>query len=184
MNQQYQAKYHLKLIVCGTGAVGKTSTIKRFVQNNFEEGYLLTIGMEPSNHIIEIKDGQKENIPVNLLIYDVAGQRRFQILREVFFRGAAGALFVFDLTRPQTLDELRDWHAQIMDRVGEIPIILLGNKSDLEDQIAIDYDQLEDKFIPEFNCRKYFETSAATGKNVYDAFYKLTHEILTDQKKI
>ena len=174
-------KYHLKIIVCGTGAVGKTSTIRRFVEDRFEEKYLLTVGMEPSNHIIEIKNGDSF-IPVNLIIYDVAGQRRFQTLREVFFRGAAGAVFVFDLTRPQTLDELRDWHQQVMDRVGEIPIVLIGNKSDLENEIAINYEELEESFIPSLiGFKKYFETSALMGEKVYDAFKTLTMEILVQQ---
>jgi len=182
--KEYQPEYHLKIIVCGTGAVGKTSSIRRFVENNFEEGYLLTVGMEPSNKIIEIKNGEKY-IPINLLIYDVAGQRRFQTLREIFFRGAAGALFVFDLTRPQTLEELRDWHQQIMERVGEIPIILIGNKCDLDDQIAINYEELEETFIPEFRgFRKYYETSALLGDRIFDAFRELTSEILKDQKII
>ena len=179
----YRPKYHLKIIICGTGAVGKTSTIRRFVESRFEEGYLLTVGMEPSNHMIEIKNGG-ERFSVNLLIYDVAGQKRFQTLRDVFFRGAAGALYVFDLTRPQTLDELREWHQQVMDRCGPIPILLLGNKSDLEDQIQVDYLDLEETYLKEFNCRKFFDTSALLNKNIYDAFSLLTEEILKDQKII
>jgi GTPase SAR1 family protein len=73
MTDDIRPKYHLKLIVCGTGAVGKTSITRRYVENKFEEGYLLTVGMEPSNRIIEVKDGKDNYIPVNLLIYDVAG---------------------------------------------------------------------------------------------------------------
>ncbi|MHA1443949.1 MAG: hypothetical protein ACTSR4_04290, partial [Candidatus Hodarchaeales archaeon] len=64
-----KAKYHMKIIVCGTGAVGKTSLVRRFVENKFEFNYLLTIGMEPSNRKLEV-----ENQLVNLIIFDVAGQ--------------------------------------------------------------------------------------------------------------
>ena len=105
-DQKKDLKLFFKLIVCGTGGVGKTSLIRRYVENKFEENYLMTLGMDPTNTAIEVDFGNGKTVPVNLIIYDVAGQDRFQSLREVFFRGAHGALLVFDLTRPETLDEL------------------------------------------------------------------------------
>ncbi|MHA1213786.1 MAG: Rab family GTPase [Candidatus Hodarchaeales archaeon] len=169
-------KYHLKIIVCGAGAVGKTSLVRRYVEDKFEFNYLLTVGMDPSNRLIEIDD-----ILVNLIIYDVAGQKRFQTLRDMFFRKAHGALLVFDLTRPETLDELYEWKEQIDEKLGKdrIPIVLIGNKSDLEDQIQIDYGMLEDRVIPEFKPIKYLETSAYQDVNVRKTFELLTREILT-----
>ncbi|MHA2075356.1 MAG: Rab family GTPase, partial [Candidatus Hodarchaeales archaeon] len=139
IEEKQKAKYHLKIIVCGAGAVGKTSLVRRYVEDKFEFNYLLTVGMDPSNRLIEVDD-----VLVNLVIFDVAGQKRFQTLREVFFRKAHGAILVFDLTRSETLDELEEWKHQIDERLGEIPLILVGNKSDLEDQIQIDYESLED----------------------------------------
>ncbi|MFX0123593.1 MAG: Rab family GTPase [Candidatus Hodarchaeota archaeon] len=176
-NEQ-RAKYHLKIIVCGAGAVGKTSIVRRYVEDKFEFNYLLTIGLDPSNRIIEV-----EGIRVNLVIFDVAGQKRFQTLRDVFFRKANGALLVFDLTRPDTLDELYEWKKQIDDRLGKdrIPTILVGNKSDLEDMIQIDYSLLEDKIIPDFTPIKYLETSAYQDENIRETFFDLTREILKRQ---
>lgn len=171
--EKQKAKYHLKIIVCGTGAVGKTSLVRRYVEDKFELNYLLTVGMDPSNRLIEVED-----FLVNLVIYDVAGQKRFQTLREVFFRKAHGAILVFDLTRSETLDELEEWKQQIDERLGQIPIILVGNKSDLEDKINIDYASLEDTVIPEINPLKYLETSAYQDKNVREIFTILTTEIL------
>jgi small GTP-binding protein len=176
MDYTEKAKYHMKIIVCGAGAVGKTSIVRRFVENKFEFNYLLTIGMEPSNRKIEVQGKL-----VNLILFDVAGQKRFQTLRDVFFRKANGALLVFDLTRPETLDELNEWKEQIDERLGKdkIPIVLIGNKSDLNEMITIDYENLEDQIIPEFKSIKYLETSAYLNKNVHEAFYTISEEILT-----
>ncbi|MHA2225201.1 MAG: Rab family GTPase [Candidatus Hodarchaeales archaeon] len=176
--EEQKPKYHLKIIVCGTGAVGKTAIVRRYVDDKFEFNYLLTVGLDPSNRHIEVN-----GTLVNLLIFDVAGQKRFQTLRELFFRKANGALLVFDLTRPETLDELYEWKEQIDQRLGKnkIPVILCGNKSDLEDMIQIDYGVLEDKIIPDFAPIKYLETSAYLDTNIREIFQILTKEILTQQ---
>jgi len=178
MIEQKKAKYHLKIIVCGAGAVGKTSLIRRFVEDKFNHNYLLTIGLDPSNRLIEVN-----GTLVNLIIFDVAGQKRFQSLRDVFFRKANGALLVFDLTRPETLDELYEWKKQIDNRLGKdkIPNILIGNKSDLEEMIKIDYGALEDNVIPDFKPIKYLETSAYLDQNVRETFTQLTKEVLKKQ---
>lgn len=179
MNYRDQkAKYHLKIVVCGTGAVGKTSIVRRYVEDKFEFNYLLTVGLDPSNRRIEVN-----GTLVNLVIFDVAGQKRFQTLRDVFFRKANGALLVFDLTRPETLDELYEWKQQIDDKLGKdrIPAILIGNKSDLEDMIKIDYGHLEDNVIPDFSPIKYLETSAYQDENIRETFLYLTKEILKRQ---
>ena len=175
---EQKAKYHLKLIVCGAGAVGKISIVRRYIEDKFEFNYLLTIGLDPSNRRVEV-----DGILVNLVIFDVAGQKRFQTLRDVFFRKANGALLVFDLTRPETLDELYEWKQQIEDRLGKdrIPTILIGNKSDLADMIQIDYGLLEDKIIPDFSPIKYLETSAYQDENIRETFFNLTKEILKRQ---
>ena len=177
-NNEEKAKYHLKIIVCGAGAVGKTSIVRRYVEDKFEFNYLLTVGLDPSNRRIEI-----DGILINLIIFDVAGQKRFQTLRDVFFRKANGALLVFDLTRPETLDELYEWKLQIDNRLGKdrIPTILVGNKSDLEDMIQIDYGLLEDEVIPDFGPIKYLETSAYQDENIRETFSILTKEILKRQ---
>ena len=177
-----KTKYHMKIIVCGSGAVGKTSIVRRFVEDKFEFNYLLTVGMEPSNRKIEIEDSP-ENHLVNLLIFDVAGQDRFMTLRDVFFRKASGALMVFDLTRPETLDDLYEWKQQIDERLGAdaIPTVLIGNKSDLEDSIQLDYGALEDDAIPKFKPLEYLETSAYLDQNVHKSFSILTKEIMKRQ---
>ena len=175
---------YFKLIVCGEGGVGKTSLIRRYVENKFEENYLITLGMDPTNTAVEVELDDKKSIPVSLILYDVAGQKRFQTLREVFFRGAHGALLVFDLTRPDTLEKLEQWYADVYDYAGKIPTILIGNKSDREDEIAIDYKVIEDVILPKFNCIKYMETSAYLDSNVYEAFHDISKGILIEKKLV
>lgn len=178
MDYTEKAKYHMKIIICGTGAVGKTSIVRRFVENKFDFNYLLTVGMEPSNRKLQVN-----GFLVNLILFDVAGQERFQTLREVFFRKASGAILVFDLTRPESLDELYEWKDQIDERLGKnrIPIVLLGNKADIEDMIRIDYAVLEDTVIPDFQPIKYLETSAYLNQNIHEAFSVITKEVLKRQ---
>ncbi|MFW9995252.1 MAG: GTP-binding protein [Candidatus Odinarchaeota archaeon] len=168
-------KYHLKIIVCGTGAVGKTSLIRRYVENKFNHHYLMTVGLEPSSRLIEIDD-----IPVNLVLFDVAGQKRFETMRDIFFRGAHGGLLVFDLTRAEdTLNELGEWKEQIDQRCPEgIPLVLIGNKSDVA---TFDRDIIEDEVIPRMETIKYLETSALLDENVSKAFEELAREILKRQ---
>lgn len=178
------SKYYFKIIICGEGGVGKTSLIRRYVENKFEENYLMTLGMDPTNTAVEVEYEKGKILPVNLILYDVAGQERFQSLHEVFFRGAHGALLVFDLTRPETLENLEKWYANLHDYAGKVPTILIGNKSDLEDEIAIDYASLEDKIMPAFNCIKYIETSAYLDSNVYQAFHEMSIGILKNRKII
>ena len=183
-DQKKDQKLFFKLIVCGTGGVGKTSLIRRYVENKFEENYLMTLGMDPTNTIIEVDLGEGKTVPVNLIIYDVAGQDRFQSLREVFFRGAHGALLVFDLTRPETLDELEKWYRDLYDRAGPVPTLLIGNKADREDEINVDYENIEDVVVPRFKVVKYLETSCYLDQNVYQAFHDLTKEILIQRKLV
>lgn len=177
---EHTPKYHLKVIVCGSGAVGKTSIVHRYVHDKFEHNYLLTVGIEPSNRLLEV-NGRSGSELVNLLIFDVAGEKQFQTFREIFFRKAHGALMVFDLTRPETLEDLYDWKAQIDSQLGgkRIPLVLCGNKSDLEDLNKLNYADLEDKVIPDLAPIKYLETSAMSDSNIREAFKTLASEILT-----
>ena len=109
----------------------------------------------------------EEDTNVRLLIWDIGGQEQFAKLRTIYFKGSNGALGVFDLTNPQSLLKLPGWISSIKKSVKKaIPMIILGNKSDLERQV--ERSEAED-LASRLNC-EYLETSAKTGDNVELAF--------------
>ena len=162
--------FKAKVLVLGEGAVGKTSLINRFVNDVFESDYAATIGVKFLSKEVSVNPDNDDMAQLNL--WDVAGQPRFEDLRTTFYAGAAGALFVFDLSRKETFDKLDRWHAEVVKMVGEIPHIIIGNKADLKGrEVSIKQAQSyakSDKTI-------YIETSAKTGQNVEEAFLELTY---------
>ena len=124
-----QPDYNFKILLLGDAAVGKTSLVQRFVHDRFDSSYLMTIGMEPSEKHVELKDGTK----VALSIWDLAGQERFRFIRHTFYKGAKAALIVFDLTRSATLKSIQKWNKEFVENCGSSVVkILVGNKEDLK----------------------------------------------------
>ena len=174
-----RADFFMKLILCGDGAVGKTAIRERYLGRGFSASYLQTIGADFSTteRTIEIS-GPKS---VQYQIWDLAGQSEFQAVRGTYYEGCFGALMVFDITRPASFENIPKWIAELTNHSGRgmVPIVLLGNKSDLKEkfpehvndnQITIYINNLNEK------CRSYgfevvyLETSALTGKNIDKAF--------------
>jgi len=171
--EQLSNIHKFKLIVCGDPAVGKTSTILRFTEHAFKRSYLPTIGTNISEKRIQVKNRQIEYI-----IWDIAGQSKFQMIRKHFYTGADGLLLIFDLTRPSTLNNIRNWYKDIKNYIkNDLPGFILGNKSDLIDLRKITDSDIQN-LASELNL-EYIETSALSGKNVEDAFHKLGAQLLT-----
>ena len=134
----------------------------RNIKDYFSTDLKQTIG---SNFLI--KDVELDETNVRLLIWDIGGQEQFAKLRTIYFKGSNGALGVFDLTNPQSLLKLPGWISSIKKSVKKtIPMIIIGNKSDLERQV--ERSEAED-LASRLNC-EYLETSAKTGTNVELAF--------------
>ncbi|MFX1457155.1 MAG: Rab family GTPase, partial [Promethearchaeota archaeon] len=105
-----------KVIIIGSGAVGKTSLLHRFVENQFSFRYKLTIGADFLSKTVE--GYPKPNTTCKLQIWDIGGQDRYKFLRASFFDGANGALVVFDLSRQRTFDELEEWLSDLREFAG------------------------------------------------------------------
>ena len=171
------SSFIFKVLLIGEAAVGKTSLTMKFIHGKFKSDYLLTVGMEPYSKYLKIG-----NNSVTLSIWDIAGQQRFDVFRTMFFRGAKAALLVFDLTRPATLAKLQDWHSDLIKNAGkDVQTILVGNKNDLVDLRSISKkDALA--YAKKIRALAYVETSAKTGTNVDESFYKITETLVNKAK--
>ncbi len=172
-----RTKASYKIVLMGESGVGKTSLVRRFVQHSFDEGYMVTLGAVVSKHVdlLSLQDGT--DVEVNLLIWDIMGQKGFMdLLKEAYFHGAMGALAVFDITRQETLEGLRHWIEAARQGEPQIPIVVLGNKSDLVAQRMVTNDAARG-FCTAL-ALPYFPTSAKTGLNVETAFRFLSREAL------
>lgn len=172
-----------KICLVGEAAVGKTSLIRRYVLDQFEDKYITTLGAKVSKKELEF-DVPESNMTVRtvMVIWDIMGEKTFRDLtKEAFFHGTKGVLAVCDLTRYNTLRELDDWVESVFGVVGEIPVIYAVNKVDLKDEVMVMYGESElDQATRAFNA-DYFYTSAKTGENVELVFEKLGERILKTQ---
>jgi small GTP-binding protein len=162
-------KYIIKLCLLGDGAVGKTSLVRRFVFDVFDDKYLMSFGTKVVKK--EIKVGDTE---LDMLIWDILGQRTQDALHAAYYRGATGALAVCDFTRPDTMKNLSSWLGNFRSVVGNMPVLILGNKSDLEKQFTLS--QLEE-YGKSVGC-DVLETSAKTGLNVERSFIELGEKLV------
>ncbi len=161
-----------KICLLGDFSVGKTSLIERFMYNRFNSRYLSTIGVKISRKSIDIT----ENVKVNMLIWDLAGSEEFSGVQSVYLQGTQGAIFVCDLTRPETLPSLAKYHEQLISINPDIPIVLVGNKTDIKDELLLTQAHLEEQALS-FNTVATIMTSAKTGKDVEFAFNELAKQL-------
>ena len=161
-----------KVIVIGDPAVGKTSLLTKFATNQFEERYLPTVGVNILKEPVNLND----DTTINLMFWDVAGQPQFYMLHRPYFNGADAMLLVFDITRSSTFSNVNNWFSTaIKFGLSHIPRILIGNKIDLKDERKIIKPMSE--HLSEKLDAPYFETSALTGSNVKEVFYKIAEMV-------
>jgi small GTP-binding protein len=154
-----------KIVVIGDGAVGKTSLIKRFTQGGFNKEYIKTLGAQFSSY--ERTMGENKDIRARLFFWDIAGQKEFKFMRPTFYNGGKAAIVVFDLSRPETLQNVLEWYEDLKKYCGEVPTVMFGNKCDLTE----DYDKEKvDEIIKKHKFLGFYLTSAKTGIRVTDAF--------------
>ena len=169
-----KGKFTSKLILTGDFKVGKSSLIRRFIENTFEESYISTIGVEISKKSV-ILDEETE---VNFVLWDIGGQiSTMAPYRHRFYEGASAAFIIIDRTRSNNLESVNRWHKEILESVPRgIPIVIVGNKSDLAEEVVISEEQI--KIVAKQLGFHYILTSALTGENVNEAFLYIAYRFI------
>ncbi len=169
-------KFILKILTAGEGGVGKTTLLHRYVEGKFSAETKMTIGVEFFLKEVEV-DGKQ----CTLQLWDFGGQERFRFLLESYVLGAKGALLLFDLTRPMTLENLQQWVNLVRKGNNGIPILFLGTKLDLLEDLMVD-DEYALSFKEQFKLFDYIKISSKSGENVQKSFELLTQRILEKQE--
>jgi small GTP-binding protein len=176
-------KFSFKVVILGDGGVGKTSLLNRFVSESFDQDYKSTIG----TNIMRVDYKIMQNVTVGFALWDLAGQQFFQKVRKMYLAGCQAALFVYDVTRPETLYNLKTWKNELLAVAGpDVKSLMVGNKADLTDQRKVSFE--DGKAVADELGLSYVETSAKTGDNVKRAFgviaYLLVKDKITVKEKI
>jgi small GTP-binding protein len=173
-------EYSFKVVVCGDPGVGKTSTILKFTDDVFKRTYIATLGVSINEKRLEIN-----NKYVVFILWDIAGQTKFELMRRHFYKGAEAVILIFDLTSRKTFENVVKWYKDIKRHLrletDEMIGFILGNKEDLLNERKITYEEAS-KLAKELNLT-YIETSALTGKNIESCFFRLAKNIINSYTK-
>ena len=164
-----------KIVIIGDTATGKTSFILRFVENTFgEEVALSTIGIDQKKKFVKFGDKK-----IELQIWDTAGQERYRSLTHTSFKGADGAIFMYDISNIKTFQNLKRWMFELNEQVNinKMGIVIVGNKCDIPDEEKCVKQKAKEKFQKAHHY-KIIEASAKTNKNVAETFTYLIEQML------
>ena len=167
-------KKKFKVVVLGDPKVGKTSTILRFTDSVFLRAYIPTMGLNITQKIFNI-----DSIVVELVLWDIGGQTKFELIRKKFYEGASILLVIFDLTNPMSFANVSKWHQDIKNYMKNNKALkgyLIGNKKDLVKKRIVS--EIDAKRLSYALDLEYLEISALTGYNVEMAFHKIAKKLL------
>ena len=165
--------FEAHIVTLGNGQVGKTSIILRYIDDRFSANYLSTIGIDSKIKKIKMPNGEQ----IKVKISDTAGQERFRSIASNYLKKANGILLVYDITCHESFSDINKWLQEINKNESTKPMVLIGNKSDLEDKREVPkeegmgYAKNVAKNIP------FYETSCKTGDNVDKAIMDLVNQI-------
>ena len=160
-----------KVVIVGDSGVGKTNLVRRFINNVFTKDTKATVGVEfmSKNFIVD-------NKVIKLELWDTAGQERYKAITAAYYRGAKGAMIVYDVTSKDSFNNVDKWHNELKTKGSQdINIIMIGNKTDLEDIRHVSSEQGQEK--AHFLQIPIMETSALDASNVKESFNRLIQEM-------
>ena len=167
-----KGSFMFKVLTTGDGGVGKTTLLYRYVNGIFLEDTKITIGVE-----FFLKRVILNETNIILQLWDFGGQDRFQFMHNHYTEGAKGAILMYDLTRPITLDNLDYWVNLCRKDNPNIPIIFIGGKSDVVNTVIIKENTIEN-LIKKYSFCDYLEISSKTGENVEKVFEILAENLI------
>jgi len=169
--------YLFKVVLIGDSAVGKSNLLSRFATNEFSLETKPTLGVEFACRTIVA-----ENKHIKVQIWDTAGQERYKAITTAYYRGAVGALLVYDITRMNSFENVGRWLEELRDHASpDLSVMLVGNKSDLKNLRAVKTEMAQQ--FADRNRLQFIETSAIDNRNVEDAFKNLIDSIYDDLKR-
>ncbi|MFX1257704.1 MAG: Rab family GTPase [Promethearchaeota archaeon] len=170
-----------KLCIFGDGGVGKTTLINKYLTGLFKDSKV-TIGVD-----FKIKRLNMYEMKIALQIWDFAGEDRFRFLLPSYIKGASGGIFMYDITRHSSLDNLNEWLAVLKKGLSNteerIPILLVGGKKDLNDYKSIESEYAYE-LVKSYNLSGYIECSSKTGENVEKVFQYITYLMLENSENL
>jgi len=156
-----------KVILLGLFGVGKTSLIKRFVHQKFDEKYITTIGVKVDKKILSI-----HGVQLSMLIWDIAGESSQQKVPASYKLGSNGIIYVFDVSRPSSFQNIKEELKALSDLLPNVPIQVVANKTDLLSEIQVE------KVVNDIGLTNIIRSSAKTGEGVEQAFEALGRAVL------
>jgi small GTP-binding protein len=170
--------YLFKVPFVGDGGVGKTSFVIRYVEKQFRSDYKMTIGVDFHIKQETLPDGKS----VKIQLWDTGGQERFTSIRSMYYRGSAGFVFLYDVTNRSSFNNLDRWFEEINKHEAKAKIILIGNKSDMENERVISTGEGQNYALSKGVL--FAECSAKTGENVTESMRKFLQLLVSESALI
>ena len=170
-----EGESYLKIIIAGEADVGKTALVNRYSTGRFDIPETIGLGFSSKT------EKSAELGQLKFSIWDMAGEERFRFILPEVCRGAKGIMLLFDVSNPASFSHLVDWIGVIRECMGDIPVLLIGAKSDLESKIS---EKSVREFVREKKLSGYMKVSAKQDTNVKAAFQKITELIGKDRGNV
>ncbi|MDF1539354.1 MAG: GTP-binding protein [Candidatus Thorarchaeota archaeon] len=167
--------FKFRVVLLGEATVGKTSLLRRYTENSFDEEYKQTIGTTFASTDVNITDDKGTNRVVRLVIWDMGGQATYKELRRQYMKGASAAIIVYDVTQPESFMAMNTWYQSFREVCPNSIAIICANKVDLQGKRMVPVEP--GQMLRDWFQAAYYETSAKTGDNVNEVFTRVAEEV-------
>ncbi len=167
--------FKFRVVLLGEATVGKTSLLRRYTENSFDEEYKQTIGTTFASTDVKITDDEGANRVVRLVIWDMGGQATYKELRRQYMKGASAAIIVYDVTQPESFMAMNTWYESFREVCPNAMAVICANKVDLQGKRMVPVEP--GQMLRDWFQAAYYETSAKTGDKVNEVFTRVAEEV-------